>query len=110
MEMLPLSSDGINLQSSCVISKPFNQLCYNIGIVTLHDGKMNQQLFWQLAIHCNGGCSVALCIHVPQPFAGTASVVKFFVGSLVLSSLLPSKCCCGVSSAILLIIYFPQCS
>jgi hypothetical protein len=46
----------------------------------LHDGKMNQQLFWQFANHCNGGWSVALCSHVPQPFAGTASVVKFFVG------------------------------
>jgi len=46
----------------------------------LHDGKMNQQLFWQLANHCDGGWSVALCSHVPQPFAGTASVVNFFVG------------------------------
>jgi hypothetical protein len=51
-------------------------------MVMLHDGKMNQQLFWQLANHCNGGWSVALCSHVPQPFAGTASVVKFFVGLL----------------------------
>ncbi len=48
----------------------------------LHDGKMNQQLFWQLPNHCNGGCSVALCSHVPQPFAGRASVVNLFVGLL----------------------------
>jgi hypothetical protein len=50
--------------------------------VVLHDGKMNQQLFWQLPNHCNGGCSVALCSHVPQPFAGRASVVNLFVGLL----------------------------
>jgi hypothetical protein len=77
----------------------------------LHDGKMNQQLFWQLANHCNGGWSVALCSHVPQPFAGTASVVNFFMGLLGLIIIIATlKCCCGVSSAILLIIYFPQCS
>ncbi len=70
-----------------------NNCSGNLQIIAMEDG----------LLHC-----AAMCHKLLQE----QQVLSIFLWDywVWLSSLLPSKCCCGVSSAILLIMYYPQCS